>query len=100
MRSKKGWSNYFKLWWDFNGRLHGQFVTDLVQGGSGHSMNMNANEVIANRANEMLGGTKGGYEYVSVEDVNLNQSSIGVIVLAGKITAVRLTKKLLNEAKN
>ena len=40
-------------------------------------MNMNANEVIANRANEMLGGTKGGYEYVSVEDVNLNQSSIG-----------------------
>ncbi|HHU21515.1 MAG TPA: hypothetical protein GXZ51_03615 [Acholeplasma sp.] len=83
----------------FNGRLHGQFVTDLVQGGSGHSMNMNANEVIANRANEMLGGTKGGYEYVSVEDVNLNQSSIGVIVLAGKITAVRLTKKLLNEAK-
>ena len=39
----------------FNGRLHGQFVTDLVQGGSGHSMNMNANEVIANRGNEIAG---------------------------------------------
>ena len=44
-----------------NGRLHGQFITDLVQGGAGSSMNMNANEVIANRANEMLGGQKGKY---------------------------------------
>ena len=42
-----------------NGRLHGQFVTDLIQGGAGTSMNMNANEVIANRANELLGGKKG-----------------------------------------
>lgn len=41
-----------------NGRLHGQFVTDLIQGGAGTSMNMNANEVIANRANELLGGKR------------------------------------------
>ena len=45
-----------------NGRLHGQFVTDLIQGGAGTSMNMNANEVIANRANELLGGKKGVFE--------------------------------------
>ena len=44
-----------------NGKLHGQFLTDLIQGGAGTSLNMNANEVIANRANEILGGKKGRY---------------------------------------
>ena len=58
-----------------NGRLHGQFVTDLIQGGAGFGMNMNANEVIANRANEMLGHEKGEYYPVHpIDHVKLCQS--------------------------
>lgn len=83
-----------------NGRLHGQFVTDLIQGGGGISMNMNANEVIANRANEMLGGTRGNYEFIHpLDHVNFGQSSNDVIQTAGKIATVRMTKKLLVELK-
>lgn len=83
-----------------NGRLHGQFITDLIQGGAGTSINMNANEVIANRANEMLGGQKGEYEYVHpIDHVNLSQSTNDVIPTAGKIAAIKLTKKLLVEMK-
>lgn len=83
-----------------NGRLHGQFITDLIQGGAGLGINMNANEVIANRANEMLGGEKGKYEFVDpIKDVNLNQSTNEVILAAGKITTIRLVKKLIVEGK-
>lgn len=82
-----------------NGRLHGQFITDVVQGGSGNSMNANANEVIANRANELMGGEKGKYDLVRIEDVNLNQDSFEVVLIAGKLSMIRLTKKLLTEAK-
>ena len=64
-----------------NGRLHGQFITDVVQGGSGAGMNMNANEVIANRANEMKGFEKGSYTYVHpIDDVNLN------LILSGRFS--------------
>ncbi|MDD4212947.1 MAG: lyase family protein [Bacilli bacterium] len=83
-----------------NGRLHGQFITDLVQGGAGSSMNMNANEVIANRANEMLKSEKGKYDKVHpINDVNFCQSSNDVVPTAGKIATIRLTKKLLVEMK-
>ena len=83
-----------------NGRLHGQFVTDLIQGGAGLSINMNANEVIANRANEMLGGEKGKYEFIDpIKHLNMNQSTNEVILCAGKITTIRLLKKLLVETK-
>lgn len=83
-----------------NGRLHGQFITDVVQGGSGASMNTNANEVIANRANEMLGGEKGKYNLVHpLRDVDFGQNSADVVLLAGKITTIRLVKKLLTETK-
>ena len=83
-----------------NGRLHGQFITDLIQGGAGTSINMNANEVIANRANEMLGGEKGVYNFVHpIDHVNLSQSTNDVIPTAGKIAAIKLTKKLLVEMK-
>ena len=83
-----------------NGRLHGQFVTDLVQGGSGIAMNTNANEVIANRANELLGGEKGKYDIVHPDNhVNLNQDSITVVLMASKFSTNRLTKKLLTETK-
>ncbi len=83
-----------------NGRLHGQFITDLIQGGAGTSINMNANEVIANRANEMLGGKKGVYNFVHpIDEVNLSQSTNDVIPTAGKIAAIKQTKKLLVEMK-
>ena len=58
------------------GRWDEQFVVDIFQTGSGTSTNMNANEVIANRANEILGGEKGMYRPVHPNDhVNLGQSS-------------------------
>ena len=83
-----------------NGRLHGQFVTDLIQGGGGLGINMNANEVICNRANEMLGGEKGKYQYLDpVKHLNMNQSTNEVIMTAGKITCHKLVKKLLVEGK-
>ena len=84
----------------FNGRLHGQFITDLVQGGAGTSMNMNANEVIANRANEMLGKAKGEYAPIHpIDQVNFCQSANDVIPTAGKIASIILTRKLLVEMK-
>src|SRR5208337_5225375 len=58
------------------GEMREQFVTDFIQGGAGTSTNMNANEVIANLALEMLGHKKGEYEYVSPNDhVNFGQST-------------------------
>lgn len=83
-----------------NGRLHGQFVTDQTQGGAGTSINMNANEVIANRANELLGGRKGDYDFVHPNDhVNFGQSTSDVIQTAGKIAVVKQLKKLQVELK-
>jgi aspartate ammonia-lyase len=58
------------------GRLHDQFVVDVIQGGAGTSTNMNANEVIANRALELLGYDRGLYQNLHPnEDVNLSQST-------------------------
>ncbi|WP_424628430.1 aspartate ammonia-lyase [Bradyrhizobium sp. SYSU BS000235] len=58
------------------GTMNDQFVTDLVQGGAGTSTNMNANEVIANLALELLGRDKGDYQHVSPNDhVNYGQST-------------------------
>lgn len=58
------------------GKLHDQFVVDMIQGGAGTSTNMNANEVIANRALEILGHEKGEYKYLHPNnDVNLSQST-------------------------
>ena len=50
------------------GKLHDQFIVDPIQGGAGTSANMNANEVIANRANEILGGKLGEYDKVHPND--------------------------------
>lgn len=83
-----------------NGKLHGQFLTDLIQGGAGTSLNMNANEVIANRANEILGGKKGSYEFVHpIDHVNRSQSTNDVILTAGKIAVIKQIKKLIVEVK-
>jgi aspartate ammonia-lyase len=58
------------------GKLHDQFMLDVIQGGAGTSTNMNANEVIANRALELMGRQKGEYEYCSAHDhVNCSQST-------------------------
>ena len=70
-------------------------VVDPIQGGAGTSLNMNANEVIANRAIELLGGRKGDYSIVHPNDhVNMGQSTNDVIPTAGKMTAIRLLMKL------
>lgn len=80
------------------GKLHDHFVVDPIQGGAGTSMNMNANEVIANRAIEILGGTRGDYTLVNPNDhVNYGQSTNDVIPTAGKITTLRLLENLLSE---
>jgi aspartate ammonia-lyase len=58
------------------GKLHDQFVVDMIQGGAGTSTNMNANEVVANRALELLGHTKGEYKFCHPNDhVNCSQST-------------------------
>ncbi|MEN6441957.1 MAG: aspartate ammonia-lyase [Syntrophobacter sp.] len=58
------------------GKLHDQFVVDVIQGGAGTSTNMNANEVIANRALELMGYEKGQYEVVDPNNhVNCSQST-------------------------
>ena len=71
-----------------DGRLHDQFVVDVIQGGAGTSTNMNANEVIANRALELLGHAKGDYQHLHPNDhVNLSQSTNDVYPTALKIAA-------------
>lgn len=68
------------------GKLHDNFIVDPIQGGAGTSLNMNANEVIANRAIEILGGKKGDYSIVNPNDhVNCGQSTNDVIPTAGKM---------------
>src|SRR5262245_1313988 len=59
-----------------DGALHDQFQLDVLQGGAGTSTNMNANEVIANRALELMGHRKGEYQYCDPHDhVNASQST-------------------------
>ncbi|MEG0309588.1 MAG: aspartate ammonia-lyase [Eubacterium sp.] len=78
------------------GKYHDQFIVDPIQGGAGTSSNMNANEVVANVAIEKLGGVKGDYSIIHPNDhVNMSQSTNDVYPTAGKITALKLTQKLL-----
>jgi aspartate ammonia-lyase len=71
-----------------HGRLHEQFVVDVIQGGAGTSTNMNANEVIANRALEHLGHAKGAYEHLHPNDhVNASQSTNDVYPTALRLAA-------------
>lgn len=81
-----------------DGKLHDQFIVDSIQGGAGTSFNMNANEVIANRAIEILGGEKGDYSIVHPNDhVNMGQSTNDVIPTAGKMTAIKLLKRAVEQ---
>ena len=77
-----------------NGQFHDQFICDPIQGGAGTTANMNANEVIANRAIEILGGEKGDYSIVHPNDhVNRAQSTNDVIPTAAKMTTIKLLSK-------
>src|SRR5512143_2334075 len=68
------------------GELHGEFVVDVIQGGAGTSTNMNANEVIANCALEILGRHKGEYhELHPIEHVNMSQSTNDVYPTAVRV---------------
>ncbi|MCI8598527.1 MAG: aspartate ammonia-lyase [Lachnospiraceae bacterium] len=81
-----------------DGKFHDDFIVDPIQGGAGTSLNMNANEVIANRAIEILGGKKGDYSIVNPNDhVNCGQSTNDVFPTAGKMTSLRLLKNLKSE---
>ena len=76
------------------GKLHDAFIVDPIQGGAGTSLNMNANEVIANRAIELLGGQKGDYSLVNPNDhVNCGQSTNDVFPSAGKMAVLKLLIK-------
>lgn len=80
------------------GEYTDNFIVDSIQGGAGTSLNMNANEIIANRAIELLGGVKGDYSVVHPNDhVNCGQSTNDVYPSAGKIAVVRLLKKTCAE---
>jgi len=69
-----------------DGQLHEHFVVDVIQGGAGTSTNMNANEVIANRALEILGHARGEYQYLHPnEHVNMSQSTNDVYPTALKL---------------
>src|SRR5205809_838154 len=78
------------------GKWHDQFVVDPFQAGAGTSHNMNANEVIANRANELLGGRRGEYQPVHPNDhVNMAQSTNDVIPTAIRLAALAQLPVLL-----
>ena len=80
-----------------SGALHDQFVVDVIQGGAGTSTNMNANEVIANRALELLGRRRGEYHIVHPNNhVNLSQSTNDVYPTALKIAATWALAELVD----
>lgn len=78
-----------------SGQWADQFVTHAFQGGAGTSTNMNMNEVLANRANEMLGAAKGDYSSIHpIDHVNLSQSTNDVYPTALKIALIQALAKL------
>ncbi len=80
-----------------NGRWHKHFLVDMIQGGAGTSTNMNANEVIANRALEIMGHNRGEYEYCHPNNhVNLSQSTNDAYPSAVHLAFYFSNKKLIN----
>jgi aspartate ammonia-lyase len=77
------------------GLLNEHILVDALQGGAGTSTNMNVNEVIANRALQILGEPLGKYEVISpLDDINLHQSTNDTFPTALKIAAIRLLREL------
>jgi aspartate ammonia-lyase len=82
------------------GQLHDQFVVDVIQGGAGTSTNMNANEVICNRALEGLGRKKGDYARLHpLDHVNMSQSTNDVYPTAVKLALQLGIRRLLEDMK-
>lgn len=82
-----------------NGRFNNQFITDAIQGNSCSALNVNMNEVVANRANEILGGKLGNYDFVTLDDINLFQSPNDVVPTAAQHSMIVLAKPLIIEMK-
>jgi aspartate ammonia-lyase len=81
------------------GALRDQFVVDVYQAGAGTSHNMNTNEVIANRAAEILGGTRGAYTVVHPNDhVNMGQSTNDVFPTATRLAVLSMVPPLVDAA--
>jgi aspartate ammonia-lyase len=81
-----------------SGALHDEFVVDVIQGGAGTSTNMNANEVIANRALELLGYEKGRYDILHpLNHVNMSQSTNDVYPTALRLTLSEKLDGLMRE---
>ncbi len=82
------------------GKLHDYFVVDVLQGGAGTSTNMNANEVIANRALELLGHDKGDYERLHPNNhVNCSQSTNDVYPSALKLAMILSSQRLIESVE-
>jgi aspartate ammonia-lyase len=83
------------------GKWNDQIVIDIFQAGAGTSLNMNINEIIANRANELLGFKKGSYSPAHPNDtVNKAQSTNDVIPTAMRISVIRMAETLLPAMDN
>lgn len=83
-----------------SGKLHEEFVVDVYQAGAGTSHNMNANEVIANRAIELSGGKKGEYRLIHPnDDVNMSQSTNDTMPAALRIACLLSTARLIDSLK-
>jgi aspartate ammonia-lyase len=83
------------------GALRDQFVVDVYQAGAGTSFNMNANEVLANRAAEILGGTRGNYQLVHPNDhVNMSQSTNDVFPTATRLALLMINGALVASARD
>ncbi|TGA99197.1 aspartate ammonia-lyase [Sporolactobacillus shoreae] len=84
-----------------NGQWHDQFIVDPIQGGAGTSINMNANEVLANRALELTGKQKGDYASISPNNhVNKSQSTNDVFPTATRLASIRLLQKLIQTIRS
>jgi len=82
------------------GLLDEHFPVDVIQGGAGTSVNMNANEVLCNRALEIMGHLKGEYQYLHPNNhVNLSQSTNDVYPTALRIACIWYAKELIPELK-
>ncbi|MEH7376885.1 MULTISPECIES: aspartate ammonia-lyase [Bacillaceae] len=80
-----------------DGKWHDHFIVDPIQGGAGTSMNMNANEVIANRALELIGKERGDYFHISPNShVNMAQSTNDAFPTAIHIATLNMLEKLLD----
>jgi len=91
-----------------NGRWHKHFMVDMIQGGAGTSTNMNANEVIANRALEIMGHKRGEYQYCHPNNhVNLSQSTndaypsaVHLAMYMSNINLIKRLESLIESFKN